>query len=61
MWILKSFSILTDVEQALTSTRGYKTSFSKPRVLRIIMDEGSVWANPPEAAYLWVDDEIHEF
>lgn len=58
---VEEFLHLADVEQALTATRGYKRGFSKPRVLRIIMEEVECGRIPGEAAYLWVDDEIHEF
>ena len=52
---------IADVEQALSEVRGYKKGFSTPRVLRIIMEEVISGRIPKEAAYLWVDDEIHEF
>lgn len=52
---------IADVEQALSEVRGYKKGFSTPRVLRIIMEEVLSGRIPKEAAYLWVDDEIHEF
>lgn len=58
---IEEFLHLADVEQALTAIRGYKSGFSKPRVLRIIMEEVECGRIPKEAAYLWVDDEIHEF
>lgn len=50
---------IADVEQALSARRSYKEGFSMPRVLRIIMEETQMGRIDPEAAYLWVDDELH--
>ncbi len=50
---------IADVEQALSAHRSYKKGFSMPRVLRIIMEETQMGRIDPEAAYLWVDDELH--
>jgi hypothetical protein len=50
---------IADIEQALSACRSYKKGFSMPRVLRIIMEEAQMGRIDPEAAYLWVDDELH--
>jgi HD-GYP domain-containing protein (c-di-GMP phosphodiesterase class II) len=52
---------IADVQQALSAVRSYKTGFSKPRVLRIIMEEVRRGRIAEEAAYLWVDDDLNEF
>lgn len=50
---------IADIEQALSACRSYKQGFSMSRVLRIIMEEAQMGRIDPEAAYLWVDDELH--
>lgn len=52
---------IADVQQALTAVRSYKTGFSTPRVLRIIMEEAKRGRIAEEAAYLWVDDDLNDY
>ena len=51
---------IADVQQALTAARSYKKGFSRPHVLRIIMEEAERGRISEEAAYLWVDDDVHD-
>lgn len=49
---------IADVQQALSATRSYKKGLSRPRVLRIIMEEVARGRISEEAAYLWVEDDL---
>ncbi len=51
---------IADIKQALAGERGYnkKKRFSKPEVWSIILKEAQQGNISPEAAYVWIDDEV---
>ncbi len=50
---------IADMTEALTASRSYnKKGFSRPKVLRIILEEVRVGKIDQRIAYLWIDDEI---
>lgn len=50
---------IADMTEALTASRSYnKKGFSRPKVLRIILEEVRVGKIDRRIAYLWIDDEI---
>lgn len=52
---------IADMTEALTASRTYnKAGFSKPKVLKIILDEARVGRINTEMAYLWIEDEIKQ-
>lgn len=52
---------IADMTEALTASRSYnKAGFSKPKVLKIILDESRVGRINTEMAYLWIEDEIKQ-
>lgn len=50
---------IADVEQALSAKRAYKKCLSKPQVWSIILREVQQGKISPEAAYIWLEDEVH--
>lgn len=52
---------IADMTEALTASRSYnKKGFSKPRALRIILEEVRIGKIDPRIAFLWIDDEIKQ-
>lgn len=50
---------IADMTEALTASRSYnKKGFSKPKALRIILEEVRIGKIDQRIAYIWIDDEI---
>jgi len=50
---------IADLTEALEASRSYKQEgFSRPHILKVILEEVRVGKINPKIAYLWIDDEI---
>ncbi|MCB9810791.1 MAG: HD domain-containing protein [Candidatus Nomurabacteria bacterium] len=52
---------MADITRALGDNRSYKSSLSKPKIWKVILEETKAGNISPIMAYIWLDDEVKIF